>query len=366
MARACGVHAGTVELLGRVSLSGVIDNGQGGDAGEGQAGRAVEIPPGRRAHARIRLEAAMAATRGDRFILRAYSPSVTIAGGIVLDPAPSRGAIRTPAGRARFAAIDLRGGEGEDDRFVEQIVTERGAQGIERATLVGRAGLDPARLAERRPTPDRWRPCLATGHAARARRRSSRRSRPACSTPCGPTTNSSRCRRGCRARKRARGCSRGRTRRCSSVSLRTSPRRTRLAGTDRLALANRPSPLSDADRRAMADVEQAFERAGLVPPDGGGLAAALGLPAAQVERALTLLVRQKTLVRLDTLVFHASALERLKTEVRALKGSPAGQRLDVAAVKERYGISRKFAIPLLEYLDRERVTRRMGDARVVL
>ena len=116
----------------------------------------------------------------------------------------------------------------------------------------------------------------------------------------------------------------------------------------------------------MADVEQAFERAGLTPPDRAALAATLGLPPAQVERALTLLVRQKALVRLDTLVFHASALERLKREVRALKGSPAGQRLDVAAVKDRYGVSRKFAIPLLEYLDRERVTRRTGDARVVL
>ena len=50
--------------------------------------------------------------------------------------------------------------------------------------------------------------------------------------------------------------------------------------------------------------------------------------------------------------------------------SPVGRgrqaRVDVAAFKERYGISRKYAIPLLEYLDRERVTRRMGDARVVL
>jgi selenocysteine-specific elongation factor len=41
-------------------------------------------------------------------------------------------------------------------------------------------------------------------------------------------------------------------------------------------------------------------------------------------------------------------------------------RIDVATFKERFGVTRKFAIPLLEYLDRERVTRRMGDARVVL
>ena len=103
-----------------------------------------------------------------------------------------------------------------------------------------------------------------------------------------------------------------------------------------------------------------------MPPDVGGLPSSLGIPTASVDRAITLLLRQKALLKVESLVFHASALERLKAEVRALKGTPAGQRLDVATIKERYGITRKFAIPLLEYLDRERVTRRVGDARVVL
>ena len=58
------------------------------------------------------------------------------------------------------------------------------------------------------------------------------------------------------------------------------------------------------------------------------------------------------------------ALERLKRDVSAMKGTAA--KVDVAAFKERYGISRKYAIPLLEWLDRERVTRRVGDARVIL
>jgi selenocysteine-specific elongation factor len=58
----------------------------------------------------------------------------------------------------------------------------------------------------------------------------------------------------------------------------------------------------------------------------------------------------------------------LKEEVSALKaGAPGGRAtVDVAAFKDRYGISRKYAIPLLEYLDRERVTRRTGDVRLVL
>jgi selenocysteine-specific elongation factor len=59
-------------------------------------------------------------------------------------------------------------------------------------------------------------------------------------------------------------------------------------------------------------------------------------------------------------------LEKLTSDVRALNADGVSPRLDVAAFKDRFGVSRKFAIPLLEYLDRERVTRRMGDVRVIL
>jgi selenocysteine-specific elongation factor len=68
-------------------------------------------------------------------------------------------------------------------------------------------------------------------------------------------------------------------------------------------------------------------------------------------------------------LFHAETLQRLKTEVQALKGNaaPAGQvTVDVATFKDRFGVTRKFAIPLLEWLDRERVTRRVGETRVIL
>jgi selenocysteine-specific elongation factor len=362
------LHAGTVELLGRVALSGLdaaTTEPLGDPAGPGGPGRAAEIPPGRRAHARLRLEAPMAVTRGDRFILRAYSPSVTIAGGVVLDPAPSRGPIRTAAGRARFAAIDIRGAEGETERFIEQAVTERGAQGLSRDALVGRAGLDPQSVSAVVVR------LVATGRIT------------ALGALLVPTAIlgvlSARLMDLVRTyhelqplseglpREEAR--SRVFARADQSVFERVVADLTNaghLAGKERLALALRKPPLSDEDRRAMELVADAFERGGLAPPDSSSLAVALGLPPPAIERAMTLLVRQKTLVRVDSLVFHAGSLDRLKAEIRAMKGSAAGQRLDVAAVKDRYGLSRKFAIPLLEYLDRERVTRRIGDARVVL
>jgi selenocysteine-specific elongation factor len=140
-----------------------------------------------------------------------------------------------------------------------------------------------------------------------------------------------------------------------------------IVARDRLALASHRVELSPEEERARAALDRAFAAAGLTPPDAGAVAASAGLSAAVADRMLALLQRQKVLVKVDTLVFHEQTLAKLKQDVATLKTAGGGQaRIDVGTFKERFGVSRKFAIPLLEYLDRERVTRRIGDARVVL
>ena len=118
----------------------------------------------------------------------------------------------------------------------------------------------------------------------------------------------------------------------------------------------------------MAGVEEAYRQSGLTPPDRAAIAERAGVTLDVAEAATTYLVRQKVLVKLETLVVHRDALERLKRDMAALKASGAGAvvRIDVMQFKDRYGMTRKYAIPLLEFLDRERVTRRVGDARVLL
>jgi selenocysteine-specific elongation factor len=139
-------------------------------------------------------------------------------------------------------------------------------------------------------------------------------------------------------------------------------------GTDRIAFAgHQPSGAGDTQTRDL--VEAQFRQAGLCPPDPAAIPAAVGLPEPEVQRVVRLLVQEGKLVRLGDLVFHREPLAGLKAEVVALRqGQPAGARvtLDVSAFKARHGLSRKFAIPLLEWLDRERVTRRAGDVRIVL
>ena len=124
--------------------------------------------------------------------------------------------------------------------------------------------------------------------------------------------------------------------------------------------------LSPEETRAQAALERIYRDARLAPPELSAAAAAAGLSTSVADRVVSLMLRSRTLHKIDALLFHSIALEELKAEVRELKQKSASARVDVASFKERYGITRKYAIPLLEYLDRERVTRRVGDARIVL
>ncbi|MGH9348544.1 MAG: SelB C-terminal domain-containing protein, partial [Vicinamibacterales bacterium] len=139
-----------------------------------------------------------------------------------------------------------------------------------------------------------------------------------------------------------------------------------IVARERLALATHKLALSDEEAHARDLIERRYRDAGLRPPDPPALATEAGVKPDVAERVTTLLVRQKVLARLDDLVFHESALKQLKEDVRSLRQDNQAATIDVGMFKERFGITRKFAIPLLEYLDRERVTRRVGDTRRII
>jgi selenocysteine-specific elongation factor len=140
-----------------------------------------------------------------------------------------------------------------------------------------------------------------------------------------------------------------------------------IVGRDRLALVSHHVECSPDVAHAREAIERAFRDAGLAPPNPASLASVSGVPPGVVDQVVKLLQRQKVLVKVDTLVFHDETLRRLKQDIGAMKASAgANARIDVQTFKERFGVTRKFAIPLLEYLDRERVTRRVGDARLIL
>ena len=129
--------------------------------------------------------------------------------------------------------------------------------------------------------------------------------------------------------------------------------------------AGRRVVLRDDEADSKKQIELAFASAGLKVPALKEVLASLPIDRVRAQKIVTLLLRDRVLLKVgDDLVFHRDALEALRTLVIAQKTKTP--KLNVIAFKDLIGVTRKYAIPLLEYLDRERVTRRVGDERVIL
>lgn len=355
------LHHGTAELLGRVSVAATRRDSAAAWEAAPAGVLGVAVPPGGEAFVRLRLEGPAVLTRGDRVVLRAYSPVRTIGGAVVLDPEVPSAGVRRHGQLERYLNLL------EDDAAVGWL-EEAGGRGLAAADLVRRGGLSPAeadaRLSALRRNAgaieaggrtfaasyvgqliDRLRQILAEFH----------RSNPAeAGYPAGALRDR---------------VARGASPELFGQVVKDLTARGELKGGERIALAAHRSEVSAADVRARDRVARALQSAALTPPDMSTLAAAAGIALADVERAVQALVKDGTLARLGAVVFHASVLDQLKQSVRNLRaGQPDGARVtvDVSTFKERFNVTRKFAIPLLEWLDRERVTRRVGDVRLVL
>jgi len=344
-------HQGTAEILGRVAI----------------VGPAATIAPGSTAYVRLRLEAPAILTRGDRFIIRAYSPPATIAGGRILDPRPPRTAVRTAAALERLRRIDADSASSEEAALAAAAVMIDGARaaGLPVAALVPRVGVEPPAVRSIVDALVAAKAAVLVGDTLVA---------PAILERLTAAIVDA-----LRAHHAAQPLSDGMPREevrerlsghgHSEVFERAVENLTAagiIGGRERLALATHRVALSPDEDRARQAIERAFREAGLKPPDTPALLAQSGVAPGVADRILKLLQRQKVLVKIDELLFHDAALKDLKTTVASLKSAGGTARIDVGTFKERFGVTRKYAIPLLEYLDRERVTRRVGDARVVL
>ncbi len=136
-----------------------------------------------------------------------------------------------------------------------------------------------------------------------------------------------------------------------------------------LALSSHRVSLSADETRIREQLEDCYRLGALSPPELSNVVAEIHEPRETVERMLKLLIREQVLFKVESLVFHRDALLQLKADIAGLKtGQSLNEpiKLDVSAFKARFNVSRKFAIPLLGYLDKERVTRRSGNVRVLL
>jgi selenocysteine-specific elongation factor len=319
-----------------------------------------QLSVGGEAFARIELPQAALLLPGDRFIIRQFSPVVTIGGGVVVDAAPSRAASRALA-RGDFLEI-LAGGDAVailearikrhfyEGARIAQLIAETGWTRnfieLHLATLVkdGRV-VRRGELLLHTPALDALKLQVASTVAAFQKK--------------NPLTG------GISKEELKAQTDAGRDEIFDAVAEKlVAEKKIEIAG-ELVRLPGRGVVMKDEEAESKKKIEDAFAAAGLKVPALHEVIAGLKIDKARAQKIVTLLLRDKALVKIsDELVFHRTALEQLRRELRAYKKQAV--KIDVAKFKELTGVSRKYAIPLLEYLDRERVTRRVGDAREIL
>jgi len=340
-------HAGTAETIGEVYLQ-----------------EKTELVPGESALAQIRLREEVVAVRGDRFIVRQFSPVITIGGGEVLDPLARRLA-RKDTGRAAFLETMRRGSREE----ILRAMTERNALGLTAEEIVARTGWletdvraaalnlgqsKTIRVVSKEPLillSER----LFTEISQRLIARVERFHKENPLVPGMP-----------REELRASLGRRVRTETFRAALQELVEQRKLDASGELVKKPGAEIQLTPEEQRAKEQIEQAFAKAGLTVPSVKEVLAQLSIESRRAEKILQILLREKALIRVSPeLVFHSRALDSLAGLLRDYKKAK-GERIGVPAFKELTGITRKYAIPLLEHLDRLRLTHRAGDERVIL
>jgi selenocysteine-specific elongation factor len=318
-----------------------------------------QLAPGTTAYANLRLAEPMQLLPGDRFILRQFSPVVTIGGGAVLDAHPITGKGKKSSeqrlaflktlesddrGVVLLARISRRGAA---SLTLAEAVAETGWRREEIQRVAGALGAQVVRTAERLIAA----PALAALESAVvAAVADFHRRNP---LVAGISREELRKRLGVSAE-------------VLQLALDSLVRAGKLeVSGEQVRAAGRGVTMKEDEAAAMQRIEQAFAAAGLKVPLLKEVLASLPIDHARAQKIVTLLLRDKVLVKLsDELVFHRSALESLRQTMQQYR--TRAPKIDVPAFKELIGVTRKHAIPLLEYLDREHVTRRVGDERVIL
>lgn len=322
------LHAGTAETVAEVRL---LDSLSG-------------VAPGESARVRLLMRDPLLLLPGDRFIARRFSPLATIGGGEVLDNCPP-GRMRRAAAAERLRQIETESANARLARFAAE-----SPYGAPLSTLTARTGRDvedlraAARSAGLLVLEDWLTPAAAVEREKRAllealadfhQQKPLEPGLPKASLTLPPFF--------------------------LEALLARAPEIVAEGETLRLA-AHRLSLKSDEDE-ALNRIEALFREAGLAVPPLAEVLSRSGLDLNRARAIVQILLRRKRLVRVSQdLYYHTTALEQLKAALAPRKGQSFG----VGEFKDWTGLSRKYAIPLLEYLDRERVTRRTGDRRQVL
>jgi len=333
-------HHGAAEVLGRVVLL-----------------ESETMAPGSEAFVQVRLEGPIVVARGDRFIVRTYSPARTIGGGTVLDANPSK---RKGAGRSDldFLAVSEAGDRGE---MIRSILRSSGKGTVAVAEIARRLQVleGEAQEALRALEKESEVRFLGAGvlleetASSLKREIEERVERVSARDPL---------RAGVPREEIRRGLSREVDLSLFQVLLGEMAEAGRVTVRGEMVLAG-GGALPEKVRVLAEKVEGILERHRLAPPLPAQIAEEAGVDGRELQAVLDLLARLGRIVKVTPgLVYRRAEIDEIRSLLRGVLREKGA--LSVSDFKEKTGVSRKYAVPLLEYFDRERWTRREGDLRV--
>ncbi len=338
-------HTGTSEVMGRVSVIG-----------------ADAIEPGESAFAQIRLEAPVSVLPRDRFVIRSYSPVVTIGGGEILDVAPKKHRRLRISSMERF---DAHLGADETTRL-ELLLAEAGSAGADIAALTGRLTLTASEIRSE---------LAALAKAGRAR---------IVETETGLALSEAHFTALQKAitdflaayhktnplkpgapREEVRGKGGGAGERAFAAALKVLVEAgTLIEEGSQLRLATHKVKVGADLAKVKTKLENFFKSASFQPPVLKEVFNESGTPEGPGKEAMQVLVNEGALIRLkEDLIYHKDAVAGARARLEGYLGD--NENISAAEFRDLLGITRKHAIPLLEYFDTARITLRVGDKRVL-
>jgi selenocysteine-specific elongation factor len=315
-----------------------------------------QLNPGETAFAQLRLPEPVLLVPGDRFIIRQFSPVITIGGGVVIENAPPR----RIANRQNYIALLKVLADGGSIALRERVIAA-GAAGVTMSDAMARTGLRLQEIESIVPTIDgvaRVSNSLMPVDVVASLHKDLMRA-------VGTFHDRNSLAQGISKEELRAALNKTPAEVFASIFQKAlAEKRLELAG-DLVRLPGRGVVMKDEEAESKRIIEHAFSSAGLKVPFLRDVLAGLKVDKTRAQKIVTLLLRDKVLIKIsEDLVFHYSALETLRQQIKAYKTKAS--KIDVGKFKDMTGVSRKYAIPLLEYLDRERVTRRVGDEREIL
>ena len=341
------LHHGTSEVLATASPMGV-----------------KEILPGQTSFARVTLESSILAVLGDHFILRRISPMVTIGGGTILDARPVSSRKNLNSTLENLMNLD----PNDLKKAILQLAHRSALSGIDEDQILSRT--------------------LAPREAIRAVLSELARSNQIEQLAENPFQAIAKksfeqlCQKSVDAIKDfhtrqplLQGISKGElysanfkssSQTCfKAVMDYLSARGQIVIEQDRVRLGGREVTLNQRESSAKQQIEEVFRKAGLKVPQLQEVLSTLTVPESQAKQLLLMLTKERKLIKIsENLFFHTDSINQLKNVLGAYRKET--EKIDVGKFKNLTGISRKYAIPLLEYLDRERITKRVGEFRMIL